>query len=235
MKRELKRHRVWQNIRRQRTDCSMRPEGENDMKLYLTRHGQTDWNAEKRIQGCTDIPLNAVGIGQAEALAKRVEEDGTKICRIYTSWMNRAKTTGSIVAEHMGYECLVRDGLEEIRFGDWEGLTWDEVRKQFPEEFDVWFHARRYTRPPKGESYQDVLDRMIPALREIIKREQELSGGETEEETGESSGIMVITHGGVLMDLLSAIHNKPFEDMTENFKIDNTTLVEMDSSVILGL
>ena len=205
------------------------------MKLYLTRHGQTDWNAEKRIQGCTDIPLNAVGIGQAEALAKRVEEDGTKIRRIYTSWMNRAKTTGSIVAEHMGYECLVQDGLEEIRFGDWEGLTWDEVRKQFPEEFDVWFHARRYTRPPKGESYQDVLDRMIPALKEIIKREQELSGGEAEEEAGESSGIMVVTHGGDLMALLSAIHNKPFEDMTENFKIDNTTLVEMDSSVILGL
>ena len=120
------------------------------MKLFLTRHGQTDWNAEKRIQGCTDIPLNAVGISQAEALAKRVEEDGTKIRRIYTSWMNRAKTTGSIVAEHMGYECLVQDGLEEIRFGDWEGLTWNEVRKQFPEEFDVWFHARRYTRPPQG-------------------------------------------------------------------------------------
>lgn len=189
--------------------------------LYLVRHGETDWNTAKRVQGKTDIPLNENGIRQAEQLAARLEEDNLKFNRIYTSRFQRAKRTAEIVAEKMGACVVVIDGLEEINLGKWEGLTWEQAKEQYPREFGVWFQSRRETRPPEGESYQDVLDRLIPALKRVL-----------EEEPGDA---LVVTHSGNIMGLMSLIHGKPFEDMAKNYRMGNTEIQSLDREVILGL
>lgn len=188
------------------------------MKLYLTRHGETEWNVHSRIQGQTDTALNETGIRQARELAERLKKERLAIGRIYTSRQLRAYETAQIVAELLGLNVIVKDGLEEINLGKWEGYTWKQVRELFHEEYEEWHENRRYQVPPGGESYQQLLERLIPVLHSIIKEEQE--------------DVLVVTHSAVIMTLLSYIYEKPFEDMVKNFKTKNTEIVMIEESML---
>lgn len=188
------------------------------MKLYLTRHGETEWNVHSRIQGQTDTALNETGIRQAGELAERLKKERLAIGRIYTSRQLRAYETAQIVAEMLGLNVIVKDGLEEINLGKWEGYTWKQVRELFHEEYEDWHENRRYQVPPGGESYQQLLERLIPVLHSIIKEEQE--------------DVLVVTHSAVIMTLLSYIYEKPFEDMVKNFKTKNTEIVMIEESML---
>lgn len=188
------------------------------MKLYLTRHGETEWNVHSRIQGQTDTALNETGVRQARELAERLKKERLAIGRIYTSRQLRAYETAQIVAEMLGLNVIVKDGLEEINLGKWEGYTWKQVRELFHEEYEDWHENRRYQVPPGGESYQQLLERLIPVLHSIIKEEQE--------------DVLVVTHSAIIMTLLSYIYEKPFEDMVKNFKTKNTEIVMIEESML---
>jgi 2,3-bisphosphoglycerate-dependent phosphoglycerate mutase len=92
--------------------------------LLLVRHGETDWNAEGRLQGHTDRPLNEYGRAQAEKLARQLEGDG--IAAIYASDLVRARETAEILARRLGVAVTVDPDLREKNWGNWEGLTPDE-------------------------------------------------------------------------------------------------------------
>lgn len=188
------------------------------MKLYLTRHGETDWNVLSKIQGQTDTLLNETGIRQAGELAERLSEEKTEIKKIFTSRQKRAYETAKIAAEKLQAEIVVKDGLEEISFGKWEGYTWKQVKELFPEEYEEWHENRRYKIPPEGESYQQLLERLIPALQEICRVEKE--------------DVLVVTHSAVIMTLLSYIHKKPFDEMAKNFKTKNTEIVTIEDKML---
>lgn len=183
------------------------------MKLYLTRHGETDWNIQNRIQGQTDTLLNEKGREQARELAGRLKE-GYGIRTIYTSRQKRAQETAAVIGQAIHVDPIVKDGLEEISFGRWEGYTWRQVREQFPGEYQAWYGNRRYQVPPEGESYQQLLDRLLPALEGIF------------EENGEN--VLAVTHSAVIMTLMSYIYKTPFEEMAKNYKTGNTGIVEID-------
>ena len=187
------------------------------MKFYFIRHGQTDWNVEQRIQGSTDIPLNEKGIEQGKLLAEKLKERNISIKKIYSSDQKRAVKTAQLMNENLGVDIVYSSKLREVKLGKWEGLTWNEVREKYKEEYDVWYQNRRYTRPPEGESYQDVLDRVIEMLHEIEQKEEK------------ESSVAIVTHGAVIMSIQCYIHNTPFEQMT-NFKTKNTEIVEIDSA-----
>ena len=186
------------------------------LRLYLVRHGETDWNIESRIQGKTDIELNEKGRQQAEELAD-VLGKAYGIKRIYTSGQKRAAETAKIVGRHLGIEPQVREGLEEINFGKWEGYTWRQVREMFPKEYFIWHGNRRYEVPPEGESYQQLLDRLLPTLDDIMSKDRE--------------DVLSITHSAVIMTLMSYLYDTPFEDMARNYKTGNTQIVELDQSL----
>ena len=90
------------------------------MKLYIIRHGQTDWNVQGRIQGRQDIPLNAAGRSQAQMLAKGMEK--RPVTAIYSSPQLRAMETAKALAGNQGVEVIPLPELVEIGYGDWEGL-----------------------------------------------------------------------------------------------------------------
>ena len=120
--------------------------------LLLVRHGETDWNAEGRLQGHTDRPLNDYGRRQATELAQRLAGKGADA--IYTSDLARAMETAQILGARLGLTVVVDPDLREKNWGTWEGLTGDErIHVEFA-----------------GESTEDHRDRVLGALRRIAGR-----------------------------------------------------------------
>lgn len=188
------------------------------MKFYIVRHGETDWNLENKIQGQTDTILNDNGRKQAEELAGRIAEELRGVKKIYSSRQKRALETARIIGKRLSITPVVHQGLEEICLGKWEGYTWKQVREEFSEEYQVWHQNRRYQVPPKGESYQQLLDRLLPALEDIIRKE--------------GQDVLIVTHSAVIMTLMSYIYDTPFEDMAKLYKTGNASIVELDAELL---
>jgi probable phosphoglycerate mutase len=188
------------------------------MKLYFIRHGQTDWNKARKIQGSCDIELNADGRKQAEVLCRKLKEENTPITRIYTSIQKRAHQTAVILSQATNLELITIDGLQEVNLGLWEGLSWTEVRDQYPSEYNAWYHNRRYDKSHNGESYQEVVDRAMKTIQTIIKEN--------------SNDIAIVTHNAVIMCLQCYLTNTPFEEM-KSFKSTNTAITKIDRDLFL--
>ena len=213
---------------------------DNIMKILLVRHGETDWNVAQRIQGSTDTPLNETGIMQAQKLAEELAKRETPIIGVYTSKLERAAKTAECVAEKLGKECIVLPGLEEINFGLWEGITWEQVAEQFPEEYQIWRQNRRYEHPPKGESYQELVERIVLAVQKLLKELKSGSCSDTETAVNEgnvpiSGDIVVVTHSADIMSLMSFVNDTPFHEMVKRYRTKNTAIVEIEAEVIEGL
>ena len=106
------------------------------MKIYLIRHGQTDWNLAGRIQGSHDISLNETGKRQAEYLARGMKK--RPVVQIFSSKKKRAMETANAIGASQGVKVIPLDGLEEVEFGLWEGMTWKEIQEKYPEEYKIW-------------------------------------------------------------------------------------------------
>ena len=138
--------------------------GEPTVTLLL-RHGQTPMSVEKRYAGRSDVPLTDTGVRQAAAAAKRLAPAG--IGAIVTSPLRRAVQTAEEAAAVTGVPVVTEDGFRETDFGDWEGLTFAEVRERWPAELTAWL-ADPAVEPPGGESFTDVSARVTAALHRVL-------------------------------------------------------------------
>lgn len=188
------------------------------MKLILARHGETDWNVAKKIQGVTDTDLNENGLRQARELAAAVLAGNLGITAIYSSHLKRAAQTAAYVAEALDLPYHTMEALQELNFGKWEGNSWPEVKERYPEEYGVWYTNRRYTPAPEGESYQQMLERVIPALQEIVRREK--------------GNALVVIHSAEIVALQAALHNTSFQTMAKDYPIGNAQMVELGGEQI---
>lgn len=188
------------------------------MKLILARHGETDWNVAKKIQGVTDTDLNENGLRQARELAAAVLAGNLGITAIYSSHLKRAAQTAAYVAEALNLPYHTMEALQELNFGKWEGNSWTEVKERYPEEYGVWYTNRRYTPAPEGESYQQMLERVIPALQEIVRREK--------------GNALVVIHSAEIVALQAALHNTSFQTMAKDYPIGNAQMVELGGEQI---
>ena len=128
------------------------------MKLVLWRHGQTAWNAQRRFQGHSDVPLDATGREQASDAARYLAAMGP--AAIFSSDLARAAETASYLGGLTGLPVQLDEDLRERRGGSWEGLTDAEIRHQYPAEYAAWI-------PPDGEEAGAVADRVAAALHRI--------------------------------------------------------------------
>ncbi|HQN04963.1 MAG TPA: histidine phosphatase family protein [Anaerolineaceae bacterium] len=157
-------------------------------ELWLVRHGQTDWNTEFRIQGSIDKSLNAIGIEQAHAIAKKLKD--THFDAIYSSPAKRAYQTASAIAQQLGLTIRTDKRLKEISLGLWEGLTWQQVQERYPEMFLKRKADPVHFAPEGAETYGDLARRMVQAANEIALSHP-----------GER--VLVVSHGMSLATLLS--------------------------------
>jgi broad specificity phosphatase PhoE len=160
-------------------------------RLILVRHGQTDYNAQRRYQGQIDNPLNAVGLAQAEALRARLAE--FKLDAIYVSDLIRARRTAEIALQNHPSQIMPvpLPTLREASGGKFEGLTWEEMCQIYPKEVELWQKDKVLNGPPEGENVAEVVERVQQALHQILKEQPE-----------EGRTILVVAHGGIVAVLL---------------------------------
>lgn len=156
--------------------------------LVVLRHGQTDWNLEHRFQGHADIPLNARGIGQAEAAASALK--GEHFDAVYSSPLARAMQTAELLCPSADIHTDPR--LMEINVGSWAGHTWDEIIEKMPGYEDKYANGIDFRRSPTGETLADIVARGLPAVEEIAERHR---GGT----------VLVVSHGLLLNRVLHAM------------------------------
>lgn len=152
-------------------------------RLCLIRHGETDWNAGRRIQGQLDIPLSALGHAQARATANALKGEG--FAAIYTSDLRRARQTAEATAHLARLPLLIDTGFRERHYGIFQGLTYEECEARHPAAY-----ARHKARDPRfvpegGESLLDFAARLAVAFAAVVERHPQES-------------IAIFTHGGVL-------------------------------------
>lgn len=173
--------------------------------LYLVRHGETDWNRARRIQGLTDIPLNDTGREQARLTGMLLTR--RPIARVIASPLDRARETGSIIARELGLpEPELRGEFVERNYGAAEGLGFHEVDLRYPEGADV----------PGRESRDEVAARVVPALQRLAA-----------DYPGEA--IVVVSHGGAIRAaLMTAEPDGGFGPITNgsvhSFHVDGSDL-----------
>ncbi|TAL13836.1 MAG: bifunctional RNase H/acid phosphatase, partial [Frankiales bacterium] len=131
----------------------------------LLRHGQTEMSVDKRFSGVSDPPLTEVGLAQAAAAAARLARCGA--VAVVSSPLLRTRETARLVADALGLEVQVEEGLRETDFGDWEGYTFSEVRKKWPRELDAWLGSTAVA-PPFGESFDATATRVRQARDRVL-------------------------------------------------------------------
>lgn len=133
-----------------------------ELRLLAIRHGETAWSRERRFAGSQDIPLTAEGRRQCAALAQALA--ASSIAAVYVSPLVRARESAEPLAAKLGLPLSVEPGFREMCFGDWEGLTRDEVARRFPDGFTHWRDTPERLACPGGESLTGVAERVTRAL-----------------------------------------------------------------------
>ncbi len=168
--------------------------------ILFARHGETDWNRERRVQGHSDTPLNETGREQARALA--LELAGEELDAVYSSDLLRAHETARIVADRLGLDVTVVKDLRERHFGTWEGLTDDEIFERYP-------HARTESWGD-AETQEEMAKRVLEALHRIA-------------DTHPDGRVLVVSHGGPLRRVLVQC------GLTTNGQIANCHVVRVEA------
>lgn len=143
-------------------------------RIVLVRHGQTGWNigaGSMRFRGRTDLALDETGRAQAQALAERLSD--LPIAAVYSSPLRRAVQTAEPIAERLALSVRPISGLVDIDYGDWQGLTPDEVAETCPDLYRLWLERPHLVEFPHGESLSEVHSRIMAALEEVIARHED--------------------------------------------------------------
>lgn len=170
-------------------------EAEAEMKLYLIRHGETDYNKQKKIQGQIDIPLNARGRELAVQTGKGLAEIPFDLC--FCSPLSRARETAELILKGRNVPIITDERIIEVSFGRYEGICWspDVQEKEVPGDFQNFFdEPGKYQAPSDGESIEALIERTGDFLRDVCGRE------EYKDRT-----ILVSSHGAALASMLANI------------------------------
>lgn len=177
-------------------------------KIILVRHGQTVWNKLGKYQGQADIELSEEGQEQARLLGERFPFDGIEA--VYSSSLKRARDTAEEVAKKFGLKVIPCQEFREISFGEWEGLTYDQIHAGWPEQHDMLFKSPDQLICPQGEGFMDVQARAVGKMLELVEKHE----GQT---------VVVAAHGGVIRTMLCHALGMPLKYMWR-IRQDNTAI-----------
>lgn len=179
------------------------------LRLYITRHGQTEWNIEGKMQGWADSPLTQKGKEDAKLLAKHLQD--VEFDAIYSSPSPRAYDTAEIIKGSRDINVIKNELLKEINIGIWEGQTKDVLKEKYPTQYKAFFEAPHLYVPVDGESFFEVQNRMKQFL-EYIKTQHQ------------SGNLLIVTHTCALKLTLEYIKGTTMDQLWAPPKIGNASL-----------
>ena len=186
------------------------------LNLFFVRHGETEWNVERRLQGRLDSKLTSKGIHDARLLAKRLAT--TEFEAVISSPSKRAVHTAKILTENRSVSIVTDERLMEIHLGHWQGKTIDEIQTIDSMKYDCYVnHPDQYKRDDGGEDFLDVKDRLEEFLASV-------------EEKHDSGNVLIVTHGVVIKVLQIICKNLPLNRLWDPPEIDGTSLTIVQSS-----
>ncbi|MFT7776902.1 MAG: histidine phosphatase family protein [Roseateles sp.] len=177
-------------------------------RIVLIRHGETAWNRATRIQGHTDIPLSPLGLAQADRLAEALADES--LAAIYSSDLSRARQTAEALARVQGLPVCFDVALRERAFGRFEGLSWEEIDKGYPEDAARWRRREPDFPVGGGESLNVFSARCLAAARRAVAAHPGRS-------------IALVAHGGVL-DCLYRAATRVALDAPRSWQLGNATI-----------
>ncbi len=167
-------------------------------RIYLVRHGQVVGHEEKRYNGQADVPLTPQGEAQFGLLQLRLA--GKPIKAVYSSDLQRTMAGARVLAQPFALPSAALAALRELHIGAWEGMTWQELKSRYPQQWQARLDDVVHYRVPGGENLIDLAGRVLPAIREIVARHQ-----------GEE--VVVVAHGGVNRVILLDAIGAPLESL----------------------
>ena len=191
------------------------------MKIYLVRHGETEYNVRSLYYGFTDVPLNEHGLAQAEMVGKQLKN----ICfdKVYISDLMRARQTAdTIIKMNVGArkhlpKVITCPDIREMDFGLWEGCTYQQIRESWSGEYDAWAKDWLNTAPPGGEAFKAFFERCKNAFLKIVR------------ENDPENTILIVAHNGSLRSALAVMLDLGAEGTWHfNFEQDAYSLVDFE-------
>jgi broad specificity phosphatase PhoE len=180
--------------------------------IVLVRHGETDWNRERRFQGHADVPLNEEGRTQVRELAELLA--GESFAGAYSSPLRRATQSAEILGARLGLDVRPSEALKEVDVGSWSGLTVPEVEVRFPEGYKRWLEWR-CSGWDDGETYGELARRVVAGLHELAHAHP---GG----------SVLAVTHGGPMRSAMAAALGLPLDEVSGQVgAIDNCSVARI--------
>lgn len=183
------------------------------LTLYITRHGETEWNTQKRSQGWLNSDLTLKGERDAMALGMHLLDIPFKA--IYSSTSERTVHTAELIRKNREIPIIREENLREIHLGEWEGKTEDEIKKLYPSDFQAYWNTPSLYKPSKGECFSTLQKRVLKAI-DRIKHEQ-----------GEGN-ILIVTHGVVVKTLVAFFKGLELDQLWEPPFIHGTSLTKVE-------
>ena len=168
------------------------------LRIFLIRHGETEWNRQNRLQGHSDTHLSPEGFHQAITLAQHAPFQ--HVDAIYSSDLTRALSTANILAERFNLAVKKMPELRETNYGDWEGRSIRELAAESPKAFGRFFTDPERCHPPNGETFLECQARVMIGIREIIANH-------------DNQNVIAVSHGAAIRLILGAAFDMPIHNM----------------------
>lgn len=171
------------------------------MNIYLTRHGESQWNVEDRLQGSLDSTLTKKGYEDSHKLKAYLQQQGVKIDCIYSSPSVRALETANIIAADRGLTIRKHSALKEMNVGSWQGQRWATIKRKYPTEyFRYWNQPEQYQGQSGGEDFHAVHNRLRFFVEEMMR-----------ENHGEN--VLIVSHGVILNSIFNYYQKQPLSKL----------------------
>ncbi|SHE36678.1 probable phosphoglycerate mutase [Marinitoga hydrogenitolerans DSM 16785] len=180
------------------------------MKIFLVRHGMTDWNLERKWQGNVDIELNEIGLKQAENLGKRFKNE--HFAKVYTSPLKRAYKTALPIAKNIKTEPKIIKDFMEVHVSLWNGYNINQVKKRFTKEFELWSNDP-WAFVNGVESLGEVQQRGVKALKNVIAENND--------------NIVIVSHALLIRTIICWVLNLPL-NQHRHFMLDNASVTTIE-------
>lgn len=168
------------------------------MKLYITRHGETEWNKEGKMQGWQNSNLTEKGIANAKKLGEHLSQ--ISFDRIYCSPLGRAVDTAKYIRGDRDTEILLMDALKEMGFGTWEGMEHEVIEEQYQTQRNHFWNKPQLYEPIDGESFEQLFHRVKAALDEVIAN-------------ADGENFLIVSHAVTIKAIYAILRDTPLADL----------------------